>query len=540
MKSELRASNAENGFKPSPFQQRIFDWVHGGSGNGLCEAVAGSGKTTTLLQALNYIQRIVFLAFNKSIATELKQRAPGHVHTMTINSLGHQAVMKHITRPKIEFRKTISLIRAYQEDAIQSLDLSLADWRGFEQNLRKLVSLAKSSGLVPESVRGNRLLEDSEENWRQIIDHHDLRFPGTPWADDEEGEDDSGQPAISHAIDIARAVLSDGLETRFDGIEFDDQIYLPVVLNFDLPKYDWILVDEAQDLSPMQNALIAKAAHEDTRFLFVGDRRQAIYAFRGADHNSLSNIEKKFSTEIHPLSISYRCPKKVVELAKAVVPTIEPFEHALEGEIEHLETYEKLNFYAGSLVVCRSNAPLVKLTYHLLSKRIGVKLLGRDICEMVISVIEKIKPIAITVLPELLDLWHEKEIAKARKRNPDADLSYIDDKKEVIEVLLNHTKATAVSEFISEIEAIFSKTTDEGSKAINPNTVNLATIHKAKGLEADTVYFLDRDRIPSRYAKKPHQIEQENNLYYVGVTRAKKRLVFISTPTKEEKKWKTK
>jgi ATP-dependent exoDNAse (exonuclease V) beta subunit len=67
-------------------------------------------------------------------------------------------------------------------------------------------------------------------------------------------------------------------------------IYLPVALDLPMPKYDLLLIDEAQDLSKCQQALAKKAGR---RLVFVGDPKQALYGFCGADSKSLWNGSTK-------------------------------------------------------------------------------------------------------------------------------------------------------------------------------------------------------------------------------------------------------
>lgn len=82
-----------NSFTPSAYQQAIFDFVQTGAGNAFVEAVAGSGKTTTIVQALQFTQgRVAFFAFNKAIANELKAKAPGHVNVQTLHGHGYGAI----------------------------------------------------------------------------------------------------------------------------------------------------------------------------------------------------------------------------------------------------------------------------------------------------------------------------------------------------------------------------------------------------------------------------------------------------------------
>ena len=86
-------------FKPSKFQQKIYDFITNGSGNAVVSAVAGSGKTTTLLNALKLIptnKRVLFLAFNKSIAKELQERVPNtpNIHVKTVHGFGYSSLLR--------------------------------------------------------------------------------------------------------------------------------------------------------------------------------------------------------------------------------------------------------------------------------------------------------------------------------------------------------------------------------------------------------------------------------------------------------------
>ncbi len=81
----------------STYQTAIFDAVKTGTSNLAINAVAGSGKTTTIVESAKLMQpgdRVVFLAFNKHIVTELQGRLPKTVDCMTIHSLGMKACGK--------------------------------------------------------------------------------------------------------------------------------------------------------------------------------------------------------------------------------------------------------------------------------------------------------------------------------------------------------------------------------------------------------------------------------------------------------------
>ena len=97
-------------------------------------------------------------------------------------------------------------------------------------------------------------------------------------------------------------------------------IWLPLMLNLPLDQYDYVCVDEAQDLSPTQLALAIKAWNGTGTFIAVGDRHQSIYAFAGASSRSIDEIIEKINAVEMDLPICYRCPRLVVEEAANIYP----------------------------------------------------------------------------------------------------------------------------------------------------------------------------------------------------------------------------
>ena len=94
------------------------------------------------------------------------------------------------------------------------------------------------------------------------------------------------------------------------------------------------------------------------------------------------------------------------------------------------------------------------------------------------------------------------------------DFVVLDDRKYVeLEII--------VSDLESKEELIEKIFTDE------VKGIMLSTIHKAKGLENERVFFLCPELIPSKYATQPWQYEQENHLRYVAITRAKRELIYV-------------
>ena len=502
-------------FTPSPYQKALFDWIENGKGSAIVSAVAGSGKTTTVVKSLKMIDpknSILFLAFNKSIAEELKQRTPSYVQCMTMNSLGHRAVMKTFGRVELDQYKTTKILRDMEfRELISKQDVQL-----FGKAIKKLVGICKSVGLVPKDHKDKvALVEDTPEEWMNLIRHYDIEscLPGDVRKD--------SAPSLVRVIGWTREVLSAGLfDTRT--IDFNDQLYLPVVFNLKLNTYDWVFVDEAQDISPIQRELLVKALKPTKgRLVAVGDPHQAIYGFRGADSSSMANIKERFKCTELPLSISYRCPKSIVREAQRYVSHIESAETASEGVVHPSSPVDLGAFRPKDMVVCRFTAPVVKLAYQLIKSNVAAKVLGRDIGEGLINLINRLAADDLNDLREKLEAWAAREIAKLKKEDPEADDSSVVDKAECIYCFLENSGAKTILELQNSINLLFGDPSDN-------NVVRLSTIHKSKGLEAERVFFLNSENLPPAWARLPHQIQQEHNLFYVAVTRAMKELFYIT------------
>lgn len=504
-------------FQPSRYQSAIFEWIQKGSGSAIVEAVAGSGKTTTCAKAVSLIPRnqsTLFLAFNKSIADELRKRVPQHVQCMTLNALGHRAVYKALGRIQLDAYKTRAIMDQLVEDGFAEQH----EIHSQGGTIKRMVDVAKAVGLVPEQFISslgprhaglNVLVKDTLDNWMDLIEHFDIDVGYEP----------------ERLIEIAQDVLARSLSDRAR-IDYNDQLYMPVVLNLPMPQFDFVFVDEAQDVSAIQRNLIYMALKKSGRLVAVGDSRQAIYGFRGADSDSLENIARVFNCIRLPLSISYRCPKLVIQEAQKLVPEIEHHESAPDGVIERLGEYKAHMFQAGDLVVCRNSKPVIQLAYFLLSNRKTAKVMGRDIGTGLVGLIKRLRAHDIEGLCRKLADWKAKETKRLLAKDPEADLSSVEDKYDCIMCFIECTMASSIPELISAIESLFS----EGNKA---GAIMLSTIHRAKGLEADRVFFLDSHLCPSKYAQQDHQIEQEENLIYVAITRAKSELMYITTPRDE-------
>jgi len=514
-------------FKPSTYQQAVYDVIEHGNGSLIVNAVAGSGKTTTIVNSVELLSdslTTMFCAFNKSIATELGNRLPKHVNTCTMNSLGHRAWMRHVGgRIDLKVDKTY---RIFDSEQIQT-EFSHKSPRSVRYVVSQLVGFAKGLGLVPAELEGKGytgLLADTTKSWEGIIQHYgvDMNIKRDGKTRFEVKQELREKTDL--AIEIARRILYIGIKNQ-KLIDFNDQLYLPVIANARFPANDVVFVDEAQDISAIQRVMLKRSLKHGGRLIAVGDPHQAIYGFRGADSESLNNIAKDFNANSLPLSISYRCPQDIVKEAQSFVSHIEASDTAPMGKVEQLGTYSNTNmdtFQPEDFVLCRNVAPLIKLAFALIRAQKPVGILGRDIGKTIVSLIEKLNANDITDLELKLSQWEQIEISRIQERDPEANVGYIIERADAVRTFITCSHEHTIEGVIDAVGRLFCNSIS--------GAVKLATIHKSKGLEAERVIILDQHLIPSKYATQEWQKEQENNLNYVAITRSMGYLGYIESP----------
>jgi DNA helicase-2/ATP-dependent DNA helicase PcrA len=483
-------------YKVSKYQQAIFDWVKDGKGNAVIQAVAGSGKTSTIVDATKLIpmdKKCVFVAFNKAIADELRDKVSKYVEARTLHSLGLSFFKSNGLNPQVDSSKIHKLIESELDDINDSRK---SEYYSF---LRKILPLIKNSLIDYTNLEQ---LEEIKEKFNITDD-------------------------IDDRLMLAIRKIMEANNKDMKNIDFDDMIYLPVINNLVNGFYDWVLVDESQDLNRAQFELIKKVCNKNTRVIAVGDKRQSIYAFRGADTSSMDNFISEFHAVELPLSICYRCPKSHIRLAQEIVPEIEASDFAEEGivdDIRLLEAIELANDNQKDLVLCRTNAPLIKVAFTLIRNGKKAIIRGRDIGANLIKMIEKYKAKDLGDLYVKLEafkrLQEDKleliERGKYDQKKKNSILTNIDSVETIIAVMED---CDSIQEVTNKIEKIFS---DEKEGII------CSSVHRAKGLQAETVFIVNRDRMPHPMAHTDEEIEQEYNILYVALTRSKNALYMIT------------
>ncbi len=492
----------------SPQQLNIFDWVINGKGNLIIPARAGSGKTFVAVTSVQFMKgKVLTMAFNKKAAMELANRLSSmgcpHATAGTVHSIGFKLLYKIGKK----FNVTSSKVFFITEKYCQSEDLSKA--RNF---IAKLVGYAKQNAF---GVKGQTPIDDSQA-WMDIIAHHDISL---------DSDVDYGT-----LIEIAKKVLIDSnSDTR--NIDFDDMIYLPLIYDLTSKQYDWVIMDEAQDTNICRKLLIPRLLKDGGRVIIIGDEGQAIYAFCGAESNSMNLLKEMFNCEELPLTTCYRCGNKIIEEAQKYFPDIHAHENNGEGTVSSM-TYDNFTKIASSIkldgsvgILCRNNAPNVALAFALIKQGIGCRIEGRDIGNDLKKLVRKWK--RVTNLEEFTLKLHEfftKEFDNAKY----AKLAMLEDKLDTMIILIERVQSLGHNDLNSLERLIDSMFSDSSDKNL-PNIVTLSSIHKAKGLEYETCYLLGMDQfIPSKYAKQDWELESEKCLSYVAVTRAKKELIYLT------------
>lgn len=474
-------------FKPSKYQENIFEHFRNSSSNAVIEAVAGSGKTTTLIESMKLLSTndVIFVAFNKHIADEIKKKAPNNVKVSTMHSFGLEQIKRVYRNAQIEPKKKYKMINKLYK----KLGLDVNQDPDYEENLSKLVDLFRQT------------LSTDLEDCKVMALKHQITF-------------DTDSKIILDALFVINE-----LNKNRNEIDFIDMIYIPATEDIIIKEHELVLVDECQDLSTAQIALLRKMVKEGGRFVAVGDRNQSIYGFGGADDESFEKLCNTENTKVLPLSISYRCSKAVVNRAKNLVSTIEYADDAPYGSVSYKGKLEDIK--NGDFVLCRLNSPLISLGLGLISEGKIVTIKGVDISSRIMKLLKGTKK---TKPQQAIDtLWYRYNNKKQGiDDDDDMNLLYLKDIIEAAEALSKG--CNTIDDMEKRMARLFSDAKTDG--------ITLSTVHKAKGLEAKNVHIISPETMPLKNAKLDWQVQQEHNLHYVAITRAMQNLSYI--PNKKE------
>jgi superfamily I DNA/RNA helicase len=467
----------------TPEQLACIDFAREQPDNLLISALAGAAKTTTLVELAKALPDVsmLCLSFNKKIAVEMQERLPNNCTAMTLNSLGHR-VWSEATgrRIAIDSGKTYNLVKEAIEEQIGTDRSTL-----YEQmaELMQIVDFGKACGYIPTGTheRAKRLYDD---DFFQHIE----------------------QQLSPLAQDLVRDVTLRSLKLAFEGkCDYNDQILMPTVFHGAFPRHPLVLVDEAQDLSALNHAMLRKLAKK--RLICVGDTCQAIYGFRGAHEDGMTKLKTDFSMTELTLSVSFRCPIAVVKHAHWRAPHMKWPEWATQGSVTFLDSWRASDLAENAAIICRNNAPLFGIAIRLLKNGRPGQLDGKDIITSITKVMRKFggSDMRQADVLDKIDSWEAREKEKNKRRAH----GRIEDRAECMRI------------FAREGETLADGLAYAQHLLHLHSPLKLMTGHKAKGLEFEHVYFLDQKLVGSE--------DQDPNLRYVIITRAKETLTYINS-----------
>jgi DNA helicase-2/ATP-dependent DNA helicase PcrA len=493
----------------SPYQLAIYDWIEHEQGHLVVEAAAGSGKSTTLVKCLDFIpegNKVLLTAFNTDIVNELKKKTKEreNVEVRTLHGLGLLFIKKNLPQEA-------AIPEPFKYDSY------------IKNNIREL------SSINTYTLRGREYFRYID-NIKKYVDFGRFYLCQTV-KDLDFIEDRYGIDTIADEKEIALKVMEWG-KSALETIDYTDMVWLPNVL-FLKPLgllFDFIMVDECQDMNKAERELVLKCFKMGTRMMSVGDSFQCLYSFAGSDPESFNILKSIPNTKCLPLSISYRCGKNIVDFAKKIVPTIEAADNAVDGKIVRNVTLDMVK--DGDMILCRNNAPLVQIYNEFLKLGKKAFIRGKDIGNNLKAIVKSTKQ-------EELNVDCKKDGVFVRlyddlfvSRNKLMDRFGIDAETAInspqIQNKLDMIRALEIlAENINTSEEIINKIDEIFPKKDKKDGISLSTIHKAKGLEANNVFIACESLMPSKAAKKDWEIRQEYNLMYVAYTRAKNILGFI-------------
>ena len=444
-------------FTPSEHQLRIRDTYLKTDQHMIIEAKAGSGKSTTLEWLITTtfsvpIKTMLLMAFNKSIAKELQNRlytGDGNpipkAKASTLNSFGYKLARRAYGRPKEITSRKISIL-AQELFPFKKEDQGKIPLKGdaLKERVKRNRKMVKFLQKTIDKIKVNLSAIDE---YRDIVEKYKISV--------EEELEPEDLELFYKTIPI---LLEKNIESAVNKemMDFNDQIYLAVVKAYQQDtgkqlltanasrmlkeiKYilvDVLFVDETQDLNRAQQQMALRTVGDKGRLIAVGDRFQSIYAFSGADSQSMDKLYDMLSGTprgcvVENLSTTFRCPISVVREAQRVlqkmvvteegVPmpvigpdqeTIEAAPGADEGEVRVLPEVavfdpdspyalteakdaiprrdRKGGTHVPTMVLCRMNAPIMGAALRLLASGVPVKIVGRDISKKLIDFIDDI------------------------------------------------------------------------------------------------------------------------------------------------------
>ena len=464
-------------------------------------ARAGTGKTSFLLalQKLNKSKTSLFLAFTNATKDELIKRDPSlKDRVKTTYQIGlkacHRLIESQVEVLPYKYQNIVSELVNSEgftvQCALKGVSGKVYSDRFTQNSVVSLVNLCLVNlkftlAEISEYVEANYTVDPDLETWLAYesiktglmdclngsVGFSDMiSFPFSPYVDDED---------CSHAF----------------------------------KKYPVLMVDEAQDLSMAQIRIVEESL--GGQLVVVGDSFQAIMGFAGGTGDSFNHLLESFDCDVYPLTLCYRCPVQVLDEARKIVPDIQGLDR--QGHYEYIRGYdeglEKIKEISNdeTMVVSRVNSDLVGLSLALFESDIAFNFHRDKIEQTLKSKLAFIKE--STPYSKLLETLTKLRNDYERQGN-----TYQLDLTDCLIYLVKGANTDKYSGLYTFMRRLFYK------RSAN---ILLGTVHSFKGSESKNVAGWGMQKFPHPLSTTEAQLQQERNLEYVLITRAKENLYLV-------------
>lgn len=538
-----------------------------GEGPSIILAGAGSGKTRVLVHKVMYLiqqknvapSSIVMITFTNKAASEMKSRMGSVVLGYVGTYHTFAAKLLRIDGEAIGVPKNYVIYDdSDQRDLIKKI-IKSQPTRFTPSYFSNRISSAKNELITPEKYR--QLFSDySSEIVAGVYQQYqnELKKNGALDFDD----------LLMKAIELLSAN--------------------PEILKKYHNRYRYLMVDEFQDTNVAQYKLTQLLGEASQNVTIVGDFSQSIYSWRGADIRNLEKFERDFpDTKIFKLEQNYRSTQPILDYAYDIIsknhshPILSLYTKNSSGEEvifhEAADEQDEIFYVVDEIQRClddcesfavlyRTNAQSRIIEEALLHQSIPYVLIGgtrfyerrevKDVLSYLRVLVnpndtvsqDRIKKLGKRrydkfreIYPMLRDELTEKATAEIMDDifnatgylelyNPDEteDYARLENIKELKSVALNFPIVAEFLEQVALVESEYSQDEKNQQRNVFQNkTVKLMTLHQAKGLEFDCVFIVGLEEGILPHAKSLDEnfgIEEERRLFYVGITRARKRL----------------
>ncbi|XP_023142098.2 F-box DNA helicase 1 [Amphiprion ocellaris] len=488
-------------------------------------AFAGTGKTTTLVKYAEQRPhlRFLYVAFNNSVACEARRRFPSNVDSKTVHSLAYSDIGR---RYKL-YGKLTSNLKPFTVNSV------LPKGRGGFGNAKVVTTTLNTFMASPDETITTRHVPNryiSHSGSEKIISIDDQRL----FVQDAQ--------VIWDKMKELKKTSQHGFYMPHDGYLKLWQLQNPCLSD----KYDAIFIDEAQDCTPVvMDVLLSQRCGK----ILVGDPHQQIYTFRGAV-NALDMVDH---THIYYLTQSFRFGPEIAYVGATILKVCKQVQKILVGGTQKGgvcdETAERTlqavmmgtsHSRGKTAILSRCNLGVFREAVRLTNANRNVR----------IHFIGDVKNIG---LDRILDIWHlmqqtEQEIPQSRAIKDPFFRNFAKAKKNAFWALKSYVtqtedkelegKVNIVEQYRSHIPQLVVRLKKCHESDYHNADFMLGTVHKAKGLEFDTVIVTDDfSKVPAarhnlhhtpgfKFWDIPHD---EWNLLYVAVTRARTSLVISKT-----------